>query len=113
MKTIQYYHDTKLYFKKFLKPNKFSDNENLLKYYDLYEDNIKSFIEKELGWNINIYFTNINNSPKPMKEWFYIIENGQELYSSDEYEQNKLLTYELALNKAIQCIFKNIYQINI
>lgn len=113
MKTIQYHNDTKRYFKKFLKPNEFSDDENLLKYYDIYEDNIKAFVEKELGWNINIYFANINNSPKPIKEWFYIIENGQELYSSDEYEQNKLFTYTWALNEAIQCVFKNIYQINI
>ena len=113
MKTIQYHNDTKQYFKKFLKPNKFSDNENLLKYYDIYENNIKAFVEKELGWNINIYFANINNSLNPMKEWFYIIENGQELYSSDEYENNKLISPEFALNKAIQCVFKNIYQINI
>lgn len=113
MKSIEYYPETKQYFKNFLKPNEFSDNENLLKYYEQYEDNIKSFIERELSWDINIYYTRIVNKDPNFLEWFYIIENGMELYSSDEYEYNRMNTYELALNKAIQCAFKNIFQITI
>ena len=110
---INYWKTTKQYFKKFLNPLGNNDNENLLKYYDQYEDNIKLFIEKELGWNINVYFTKITNSNKHMIEWFYIIENGQEIYSSDEYQNCKMSTYESALNYAIRCVFKNIYQITI
>lgn len=113
MKTIEYYKETKKYFKKFLKPNEFSDNENLLKYYERYENNIKQFIEKELGWTITVYYSRIVNSNPNYIEWFYIIENGMEVYSSDEYEYTKLNSYEWALNKAIQCVFKNIYQITI
>ena len=113
MKTIEYYRETKEYFKKFLNPLGDIDNSNLLKYYDRYEDNIKLFVEKELNWDITIYYTKIINSKPNYIEWFYIIENGMELYSSDEYESNKLISYEFALNKAIQCVFNNIYNINI
>ena len=108
MKTIEYYPETKAYFKKFLE---FNNNDNLLHYYEQYENNIKLFIEYQLAWNINIYYTRIVNRDPNFLEWFYIIENGMELYSSDEYEYNRMNTYELALNKAIQCVFKNIYQI--
>lgn len=113
MKTIQYHIDTKQYFKKFLKPNKFSDNENLLKYYDLYEDNIKLFIEKELNWHIIIYYARISNSAYDTKEWFYVVDNGLNMFSSDDFEIKKLISYEQALNNAIQHLFKNIYSINI
>ena len=110
MKTIEYYKETKDYFKKFLQLN---NNDNLLHYYDLYENNIKTFIEYQLGWNINIYFSRIINSRPNYIEWFYVIDNGIEVYSSDEYEYNRIISYELALNNAIQCVFKNIYQITI
>lgn len=110
MKTIEYYKETKDYFKKFLQLN---NNDNLLHYYNLYENNIKTFIEYQLGWNINIYFSRIVNSRPNYIEWFYVIDNGIEVYSSDEYEYNRMISYELALNNAIQCVFKNIYQITI
>lgn len=110
MKTIEYYKETKDYFKKFLQSN---NNDNLLHYYNLYENNIKTFIEYQLGWNINIYFSRIVNSKPNYIEWFYVIDNGIGVYSSDEYEYNKMISYELALNNAIQCVFKNIYSINI
>lgn len=110
MKTIEYYKETKDYFKKFLQSN---NNDNLLYYYNLYENNIKTFIELQLGWNINTYFSRIINSRPNYVEWFYVIDNGIEVYSSDEYEYNRMISYELALNNAIQCVFKNIYQITI
>ena len=110
MKTIEYYKETKDYFKKFLQLN---NNDNLLHYYNLYENNIKTFIEYQLGWNINIYYSRIINSKPDYIEWFYIIDNGIEVYSSDEYEYNRMISYELALNNAIRCVFKNIYQITI
>ena len=72
MKTIEYYKETKDYFKKFLQLN---NNDNLLHYYNLYENNIKTFIEYQLSWNINIYFSRIVNSVPNYIEWFYIIDN--------------------------------------
>lgn len=110
MKTIEYYKETKDYFKKFLQLN---NNDNLLHYYNLYENNIKTFIEYQLCWNINIYYSRIINSRPDYIEWFYVIDNGIEVYSSDEYEYNRMISYELALNNAIRCVFKNIYQITI
>ena len=112
MKIVEYYPKTKEYFKKFLIPIE-KENENLLKYYNQYENNIKLFIEKELGWNINVYYSKIVNAKPNYIEWFYIIDNGIEVYSSDEYEYNRMNTYDLALNNAIQCIFKNIFNIKI
>lgn len=112
MKTIEYYPKTKEYFKKFLMPTE-KVNENLLKYYEKYENNIKLFIEKEFGWNINIYYARIINNRPNYVEWFYVIDNGMEVYSSDEYECNRMSTYELALNRAIQRIFKNIFDVKI
>lgn len=112
LKTIEYYPVTKKYFKKFLQPTK-EDNENLLKYYDKYEDDIKTFVEKELCWNINIYYFRIVNASFSKVEWFYVIDNGTSFFSSDDYEINRMNSYEYALNIAIQKLFKNIYSINI
>lgn len=112
LKEIEYYPITKEYFKKFLQPTK-EDNENLLKYYDKYENDIKSFVEKELCWYINIYYARIVNASFNKIEWFYVIDNGTSFFSSDDYEICRISSYEFALNKAIQKLFKNIYLINI
>lgn len=91
-------------FEKFLNPVTISDFENHKKYFYKYKDDIKGFLENECQITINIYFTNTYKG----KLWFYVIECRNEYYTSDEEYENNLLTYNMALNRAITFIFTKI-----
>lgn len=102
---IEYHKETKELFKQFLEPTTVSDYGRFEKYYFVYENNIKQFIKEQLNIDIDVYFQKVNN----ILIYFYIIEGCDEIYTSDEIEENNMFSYNEALNNAIKYIFKNIY----
>lgn len=91
-------------FEKFLKPITISDLDNYEKYFYNYKDDIKGFLEKECNIYISIWYNETHRG----KIWFYLVECRNEYYTSDEQYQNDLLTYNMALNRAIKFIFTKI-----
>ena len=91
-------------FEKFLKPVTISDLDNYEKYFYNYKDDIKGFLEKECNIYISIWYNETHRG----KIWFYLVECRNEYYTSDEQYQNDLLTYNMALNRAVEFIFTKI-----
>ena len=60
--------------------------------------------EKECNIYISIWYNETHRG----KIWFYLVECRNEYYTSDEQYQNDLLTYNMALNRAIEFIFTKI-----
>lgn len=103
---FKYSEEVKELFNKFIKPVTINDIERKAKW-NLYENNIKEFIEEQLKIKINVYFTNNYKG----RVWFYVIEGNGWFKSSDEIESYDMYSYEIALNNAIRYIFIKIYDI--
>lgn len=104
---IEYFEDTKRLFYKFIEPVTINDLENKNKWI-VYENEIKRFIEEQLNIKINIYFSKHYRG----KLWFYLIEGFNWFVSSDDIEDSDMMSYNIALNRAIRYIFNKIYYID-